>query len=122
MQKIQVQQEHRRKDLRGIGAAHHPSPPAQWEDDNKVGCRQRHRNGRQQQDTFDGGDGRHDSNTMVTAMEGATVMQRGRRLKARQRCDGNNGDGNEKRDRATAVAAMVGTTIAMAANGETTIN
>jgi hypothetical protein len=59
---------------------------------------------------------------MATAMEGATVMRRRRRLKARQRCNGDNGNGDERRDRATAVAAMVGTTIAMAANGETTIN
>jgi hypothetical protein len=59
---------------------------------------------------------------MAMAMEGATVMQRQRQLKAQQRCDGDNGDGNERRNRATAVAAMVGTTIAMAANGKTTIN
>jgi hypothetical protein len=59
---------------------------------------------------------------MATAMEGATVMQRRRRLKARQRCNGDNGDDNERRDRETAVAAMVYTTIAMAADGETTIN
>jgi hypothetical protein len=49
-------------------------------------------------------------------------MRRRRRLKAQQRCEGDNGDGNERPDRVTAVAAMVGTTIAMAANGETTIN
>jgi hypothetical protein len=59
---------------------------------------------------------------MATAMEGATVMRRQRQLKAQQRCDSNNGDGDERRDRATAVAAMVGMTIAMAANNETTIN
>jgi hypothetical protein len=45
-------------------------------------------------------------------------------VKAQQRCNGDNGNGNGdgRRDRATAVAAMVGTTIAMAADGETTIN
>jgi hypothetical protein len=43
-------------------------------------------------------------------------------LKAQQRCGGNNGDGDGRHDRAMAVAAMVGTTIAMAANGKTTIN
>jgi hypothetical protein len=59
---------------------------------------------------------------MATAMEGATVMRRRRRLKARQRCNGDNGDGDGWRDRATAAAAMVGTMIAMAADGETTIN
>ncbi len=58
----------------------------------------------------------------AAAMEGALVMQRQQRLKARQRCNGDNGNGNERRNRATAVAAMVGTTSAMAANGKTTIN
>ena len=43
-------------------------------------------------------------------------------MKARQRCDGDNSDCDERRDRATEVAAMVGTTIAMAADGKTTIN
>ncbi len=60
------------------GAARRPSPPAQWEDDDEVGCRQRHSNGRQRQDTFDGGDGRGDGNAMATAMEGVTVMRRRR--------------------------------------------
>jgi hypothetical protein len=55
-------------------------------------------------------------------MEGATVMQRQRRLKARQRCNDDNGDGYERRNRASAVAVMVGTTIAMAADSKTTIN
>jgi hypothetical protein len=59
---------------------------------------------------------------MATVMEGAMVMRWQRQLKVRQRCDDDNGNGNERRNRATAVAAMVGTTIAMAANGETTIN
>jgi hypothetical protein len=58
---------------------------------------------------------------MATAMEGATVMRRQQRLKAQQRCDGDNGNGDERRDRATALAAMVGMTIAMASDGETTI-
>jgi hypothetical protein len=44
------------------------------------------------------------------------------RLKAQQRCDGDNSDGNGRQDRAMAVAAMVGTRIAMAADGKTTIN
>ncbi len=61
------------------GAARHPSPPAQWEDDDKVGCRQRHSNGRQRHDTFNGGDGQRDGNAMATAMEGVTVMRRRRR-------------------------------------------
>jgi hypothetical protein len=59
---------------------------------------------------------------MAMAVEGATVMQRQRRLKAQQRCDSDNSNGNGRHDRATAVAAMVGTTIAMAADGKTTIN
>ncbi len=104
------------------GAARCPSPPVQWEDDDEVVCRQRHRNGRRRRDTFDGGDGRCDDNAMATAMEGATIMQWRRQLKARQRCNSDNGNGNERRDRATTVAAMVGTRIAMATDGETTIN
>jgi hypothetical protein len=59
---------------------------------------------------------------MATAMEGPTVMRRQRRLKAQQRYDGDNGNSDGSRDRATAVAAMVGTTIAMAADNKTTIN
>ena len=43
-------------------------------------------------------------------------------MKAQQRYDGDNGNSDGSHDRATAVAAMVGTTIAMAADGETTIN
>ncbi len=58
------------------GAARRPSPPAQWEDDNEVGCGQCHQNGRQQQDIFNGGDGQRDRNAVATAMEGAMVMQR----------------------------------------------
>jgi hypothetical protein len=104
------------------GAACRPFPPVQWEDDSEVGCRQHHRNGCQRQDTFDGGDGQCDGNAMAMAMEGAMVMQRQRRLKARQRCDSGNGDGDGRRNRATAVAAMVGRTIAIAADGKTTIN
>ena len=49
------------------------------------------------------GDGRCDGDVTATAIEGAS-------------------NGNGGRNRAMAVAAMVGTTIAMAANGETTIN
>ncbi len=60
------------------GAAHSPSPPAQWEDDNKVGCRQRHSNGRQRRDTFNGGNGQRDSDAMAMAMEGVMVMQQQR--------------------------------------------
>jgi hypothetical protein len=103
-------------------AARRPSPPAQWEDDDKVGCRQCHRNGRQRRETFDGGDGRCNGNAIATAMEGATVMRQRRRLKAQQRCNGDNGDNDGRRNRATAVAAMVSMTIAMAAEGKTTIN
>jgi hypothetical protein len=55
-------------------------------------------------------------------MEGAMVMRRRRQLKARQRCDGNNGDSDGRHGRAAAVAAMVGTMIAMAADSKTTIN
>ena len=47
----------------------------------------------------------------MTAIEGATEIY-----------DGDNGDCDGRRDRATAVAAMVNRTIAMAANGKTTIN
>ena len=57
------------------GAARRPSPPAQWEDDEEVGCRQRRSNGRQRQDAFNGGDGQCNGNAMATAMEGATVMR-----------------------------------------------
>ena len=32
------------------GAARRPSLPAKWKEDDKVGCRQRHRNGRQRGD------------------------------------------------------------------------
>ncbi len=61
---------------------------------------------------------------MATAMEGATVMRRQRRAieGATEIYDGNTGDCNGRRDRATAVAAMVDTTIATAADGKTTIN
>ena len=59
---------------------------------------------------------------MALAMEGATVMQWRRQLKAQQRCDGDNGDNDGRRDRTMAVAAMVGTMIAIAADDETTIN
>ena len=43
-------------------------------------------------------------------------------MKAGQRCEGDNGDGDGRHDRATAVAAMVGTRIAMAAGDKKTIN
>ncbi len=61
---------------------------------------------------------------MATAMEGAMVMRRRRRVieGATEIYDGDNGDCDGRRDRATAVAAIVDTTIAMAADGETTIN
>ncbi len=75
-----------------------------------------------QQSTNNGNDGLRNGNAMATAMEGATVMRWQRRLKAQQRCDKDNGDSNERRDRVTAVAEMVGTKIAMAADGKTTIN
>ncbi len=61
------------------GAARHPFPPAQWEDDNKVGCRQRHSNGCQMQDTFNGGDGQRDGDAMATTIEDATVIRRRQR-------------------------------------------
>jgi hypothetical protein len=61
---------------------------------------------------------------MATVMEGATAMRRRRRAieGATEIYDGDNGDCNGRRDRATVVAAMVDTTIAMAADGKTTIN
>ena len=64
------------------------------------------------------------SDAVATAMEGATVMRRRRRAieGATEIYDGDNGDCDGRRDRATAVAAMVDTTMAMAADGETTIN
>ncbi len=55
-------------------AARRPSPPAQWKEDDEVGCRQRHRNGRQ----------RRDNNQLMTAtMDDATATQWRRRWKAR---------------------------------------
>ncbi len=45
-----------------------------------------------------------------------------RYMKARQRCNGDNDNGDERDNRATEVAAMVCTTVAMAADSETTIN
>ena len=56
------------------------------------------------------GNGRCDSDAKATAIEGVTEMRR------------QQSDGDERRDRATTMAAMVGTMIAMAADGKTTIN
>jgi hypothetical protein len=61
---------------------------------------------------------------MAMVMEGATVMRwRWHAIEgATEIYNGNNGDCDRRRDRATVVAAMVDRTIAMAADGKTTIN